>query len=160
MKQGNILWGIVFIALGLLILLSRFFNLHFFNIVNLWPLIILALGLIFEASYFISKKNPGILVPGGILTTIGLLFMFENATNWAFSGKTWPFYPLAVAIGLFQLYIFGEREKGLLIPVGILSGVSLISLSIILFGSLLSSILIPAVLIIIGIYIIFNGMKK
>jgi len=39
--------------------------------------------------------------------------------------KLWPIFPIGVAIGLFQLYIFGKREKELLIPIGILSGLSI-----------------------------------
>jgi hypothetical protein len=67
----------------------------------------------------------------------------------------WPLFPLGVAIGLLQLYLFGVREKGLLIPVGILGAVSLFflinNLFFIHFG-LLAGI----VLVIIGIWIIFK----
>lgn len=160
MKKGNLIWGLFLILFGILILLNRYMNLNIFHVETLWPFIVLIIGLIFETSYFISRKSPGVLVPGGILTTIGLLFLFETLTNWRFSGRTWPVYPLSVAIGLFQLYLFGGRERGLLIPVGILGGVSLVAFSIIIFGKILSGILIPVVLILIGIYVIYSGLKK
>ena len=35
----------------------------------------------FEMNYFQTRKNPGQLVPGGILTVIGLLFCFEILTD-------------------------------------------------------------------------------
>jgi len=70
----------------------------------------------------------------------------------------WPIFPLGVAIGLFQLYLFGGREKELLIPVGILGAISLFflinNLLFVDFG-LLAGI----VLVIIGIWIIFKKAK-
>lgn len=160
MKKGSILWGIFLIAIGVLFLINRFFNLNLLSAARLWPLIILSLGLIFEASYFLNRKDPGILVPGGILTTIGALFLFETMTGWRFSANTWPVYPLAVAIGLFQLYLFGGQNKGLLIPVAILAGVSLTAFSVMAFGQVMSTLLLPLGLILLGAYIIFKGLKK
>jgi hypothetical protein len=70
----------------------------------------------------------------------------------------WPIFPLGVAIGLLQLYLFGGREKGLLIPIGILGAVSLFflinNLFFINFG-LVAGIM----LMVIGIWIIFKKAK-
>lgn len=158
-SQSKVL-GSILVIIGLLAILSQIFHISIFNINNLWFLFILVPGLCFEFAYFTTKREPGILVPGGILTTIGLLFCFEILTGWRFSAYTWPIYPLAVAIGLFQLYWFGGKEKALLIPVGILSTVAAAGL----IGSLLNqifywlnhSLLIPIVLIIFGLFIIFR----
>lgn len=163
MRRGNIIWGMLLILIGVLFLLGRFYN-NFLGLWDLWPLFILVPGILFESGYFSSGKDPGVLVPGGILTTIGLLFLFETFTGWRFSGYTWPIYPLSVAIGLFQLYLYTGRNPGLLIPVGILGGVSAIAfLSMILKAALgilpgwfSFGLLIPACLIILGIYIIFK----
>jgi hypothetical protein len=35
----------------------------------------------------------------------------------SYSGVTWPVYLLATAFGLFELWLFGGKEKALLIPV-------------------------------------------
>lgn len=117
MERKNYLWGIFLIFIGIILLADKIFNIGFFDAVNFWPIFVLIPGLIFEISYFASGRNPGLLVPGGILTTIGLLFFFEAFTNWNYSEYTWPVYPLSVSIGLFQLYLFGGRPTGLLIPV-------------------------------------------
>ena len=89
-----------------------------------WPALFLLLpGLLFHYNYFSgNRRNPGVLVPGGILLVLGLVFQF----NMLFGGWdiTWPLIIFSVAFGLFELYIFGDREKGLLIPVGILGGLS------------------------------------
>ena len=156
--------GIILIIAGILMLLDKVFNLYFLSMSNFWPIFVLIPGLSFEAGYFETKKNPGLLVPGGILTTIGILFFFETFTDWQFSAYTWPIYPLSVAIGLFQLYLFGYRQKELLIPVFILGGISLISFAIMFmksaFGWIDGSVIIPALFILIGIVVLINGFKR
>ena len=161
MYKRNYTLGLILILIGVLSILNKVFDLEILSIGNLWPLFILIPGLVFEFSYFSSGRNPGLLVPGGILTTIGVLFLFETFSNWNFAGYTWPVYPLAVAIGLFQLYLFGRKEKGLLIPVFILTAVSVFSFASItlseLFYWLDSSMIISVVLILIGILILLKG---
>lgn len=159
-RSSSIVWGLLFILLGAFLIADRVLNLHLASMNVLWPLFILVPGLVFEFSYFLSRSNPGLLVPGGILTTIGALFMFETLTPRNFWGYTWPIYPLAVAIGLYQLYIFGGRERGLLVPVTILGGFSAAALVSMLFSTDIMNVLIPAVLIILGAYIIIKGQKR
>jgi len=69
-------------------------------------LFVLIAGIFFEASYFISCKDAGLLVPGGILITYGLLFLFNVYYGWNLMDNLWLIFPLGVAIGLFQLYLF------------------------------------------------------
>ena len=122
-KFPNIL-GIVLLLMGIILLLSNF---GFIEISwkHLWPLFLLVPGILFEFGFFIYRKDAGLLVPGGILTTYGLLFLANTIYGWQLMGYLWPVFLLGVAIGLFQLYLFGERENGLLIPVGILTALSL-----------------------------------
>jgi hypothetical protein len=164
MKNSRYVLGGLLILAGALFLIDNVFSFNLFSYFEFWPLLILGLGLIFEFSYFSRGRDAGLLVPGGILTTIGILFIFETATNWRFSAHTWPVYELAVAIGLFQLYLFGGRKKGLLIPVFILTGLSLLSFTAIAYNSLFSmidwGIAIPAFIIIAGIAVIAGNRKK
>lgn len=161
MSKQNIIWGFLLIAIGLIILANRIYGMDFISMQLLWPLFIIIPGLSFEFSYFIRKRDAGILVPGGILTTIGLLFLFHTYTYWRFSEITAPVSMLAVAIGLFQLFVFGNKNKGLLIPIFILGGIGLIGLLTIFFGELLPwlnySLLLPLVLILIGLYILLKN---
>ena len=156
MKSKNYLWGILLIAIGVILLIDKFLNIGIFQAVNLWPIFVLAPGLIFEFSYFVSGRNPGLLVPGGILTTIGLLFFFETFTSWNFSQYTWPIYPLAVSIGLFQLYLFGGRQSGILIPVFILSTVSVVSFVSIVSTVFDFSLIFAIFAILAGLYILYK----
>jgi hypothetical protein len=160
MRRGNVFWGIVLIIIGGVALAGRFYDFDFISWYRMWPLFILIPGLAFEFGYFSTRKDAGLLVPGGILTTIGFLFIFEVFTNWSFSGFTWPVYPLSVAIGLFQLYVFGGRERSLLIPVFIIGGFSIISLTNMIalrvFSMSISGLIFPAALIVFGVYLLIK----
>jgi hypothetical protein len=164
MNRKGAFWGVLLIVIGCLLIINQTFNINFFSMANFWPIFVLIPGLMFEFSYFISRKNPGILVPGGILTTIGLLFFFEILTNWAFTEYTWPIYILAVAIGLFQLYLFSGRPSGLLIPVFILTAVASIFFLGMIFKGIFSwidfSLIGPVIFILLGVYILFRALGK
>ncbi len=127
MKRNNGFIGVLLIAVGIVILLLRGLfgiKLFEFNSLDFWVFIVLLVGLSFELAFFITGSKPGLLIPGGIITTIGLLFMFEVTTDWNFAEYTWPVYILSVAVGLFQMYLFSKREKGLLIASLIIGGVA------------------------------------
>ena len=72
----------------------------------------------------------------------------------------WPIFILAPAIGLFQFYLFGSRNKGLLIPVGILTGIGLFSLIITMLNIDFFIYIFSIILIAIGVYFIFKGIKR
>ena len=162
--KGKIIWGFLFIILGVIFLLNSILQYEFISASDLWPYIVLALGLSFEVSYFTGRKDPGILVPGGILTTLGLLFIFQTFTNGIFSGYTYPIYTLSVAIGLFQLYLFGEKNSGLLIPVFVLTAVSVFQYLSMFYKDIYryfnSKTIFALILIFIGCSILYNNLKK
>ena len=166
-RRGTTLLGVLLIVIGFLFLISKYaFGVEFLNFdsEDFWPIIVLALGLIFEMVYFTTRSKPGFLVPGGILTTIGILFFFEAGTDWRFAAYTWPVYILAVAIGLLQLYLFGYRNRGLLIPVFILTTVAALSaLTIMLevfFKAVDVGLVLPVILILLGVLIFFGRNKQ
>lgn len=158
MQKSNYIWGILMIVLGGLLLTENLFNFNIFSPMLFLPILMLGLGLSFEAGYFMNRKSPGLLVPGGILTTIGLLYFFEVITNWQFADLTWPIYVLSVAIGLFQLYLFSGRPKGLLIPIFILLAVALSFLSMNVLSVFSSwydfKLVISLILVGLGIYVV------
>lgn len=164
MKTKDLLWGVLFILAGAFLLFGKFVSMDFLNISRLWPLFVLVPGLIFELSYFFENKNAGLLVPGGILTTIGILFLFETYTSWHFAAYTWPVYILGVAIGLFQLYWFGGKQRGLLIPVAILTLVAGCSILTMISRTIFSwfdySYLLSVIFILLGIYLLIRNRKK
>lgn len=160
MKRGNTILGFILIALGGLYFYQELFNITIFSGAMILPFIVTGVGMTFELGYFIGKKAPGLLVPGGILTTIGVLFFFEVTTGWRFAGYTWPIYILSVAVGLFQLYLFYGRPKGLLIPVFILTLISGTFLTVFVlqfFNYIINiSIIIPVALIATGAFLVLR----
>lgn len=158
MNRIPYIFGILLVGIGILFLLANFGVIEVsWN--HLWPLFLLVPGILFEFGFFIYRKDAGLLVPGGILTTYGLLFLANVFYGWQLMEYWWPVFPLGVAIGLFQLYLFGGREKGLLIPVGILTAISLFFLAnhlITLHFGLIAGI----ILILIGLWMIVKQVQS
>ncbi|WP_227874269.1 hypothetical protein [Tumebacillus algifaecis] len=133
--------GIIFIVLGLLFLSGQFGFLGELIAPDVifgmfWPsLILIPLGLGFHIGFFYSRgRLPGLLVPGGILLGVGTVCQISILFDaWSYM---WPGFLASVALGLFELYIFGGRHAGLLIPVGILGGLSVIFFTVFGIGHL------------------------
>lgn len=167
--RNNIVLGLIFIVLGIIFLANTMGFIHLtWSIISVftrlgWPLVLLLTGLGMHLSFFSGRNaDAGILVPGGILTTYGLLFLLNTLFGWWVMTALWPVFILGVAIGLFELYLFGNREKGLLIPVSILGGIAIIFLSFTIGGFIHTKIkefIIPAVLVIIGVIIVLKNYR-
>jgi len=171
-KRSNAVVGMVFIIVGGLVLLENLGILNeLFGIRSLWHLIgrgwpslfLILPGIIFHSVFFSGRnRNAGLLVPGGILLVLGVIFQI----NMLFGGwhLLWPGYILSVAVGLFELYYFGTRDRGLLIPVGILAGLSFIFFVRFTLSGLFkfdaSSYVVPLVFIIIGLSIMLGGRSN
>jgi hypothetical protein len=158
-KVFTIVVACFFILIGILGLVSSLTSFHiswnFFG-----AIIPLLLGVFFEVQYFSEKKEAGILVPGGILTVVGILVLLEHLFGEGISEYIWPLYIVAPAIGLFQLYWYGGKQKALLIPVSILTIFCLVSLMITLYKIPPFSFLIPIVLLVIGFYMLWTYLRK
>ncbi|MHB8076517.1 LiaI-LiaF-like domain-containing protein [Desulfosporosinus fructosivorans] len=161
MNKSGVFGGLILVVVGGFLLANNLGEWHMFSMERLWPIFVLIPGLVFELSYFSRDRNPGILVPGGILTILGLLFFFETFTDWQFAAFTWPVYPLAVAIGLFQLYIFSGRPRGLLVPVFILTAVSGVAFATMFINTIQQwvnlNLVFPSLLVLAGLLLIFRS---
>nr|WP_255654379.1 hypothetical protein [Cohnella sp. REN36] len=72
-----------------------------------WPLAVLVTGILLHVLYF-GRVLPAItLVPAGILTAVSILLMIGNWFGWGTMKYMWPLFLLAVAIGLYEYYVFG-----------------------------------------------------
>lgn len=157
MKRSGIFPGLMLITLGIFLLVNNM-GLVTFNMAYLWPLFLLVPGLFFEFSFFATWKDPGVLVPGGILTLYGLFFYLNILSGWRFMDSLWPFFILGPAFGLFQLYLFGNREKGVLIASTILTIIALTMFSFTLFG-FAAEYFAPAGLILLGLFMVTKGRR-
>ncbi|WP_129409419.1 LiaI-LiaF-like domain-containing protein [Marinitoga lauensis] len=119
-KNKNLFGGIILVLLGIYLILSNIFDIKFsWNFI--WPIFILLPGLKFEYDYYSKRKHSGILVPGGLLTTIGVLFYFCAFFGYDNLEYLWPTFILAPAIGLFQMYLVTKRKE-IMYPVIVLGG--------------------------------------
>lgn len=161
MNRRSLVLGLILVVVGGFLLANNLGGWNILSMERMWPIFVFVPGLVFEWGYFGGNRNPGLLVPGGILSTIGLLFFFETFTNWQFAAYTWPVYPLAVAIGLFQLYLFSGRPRGLLIPVMILTVVSCIAFAAMFINIVQRWVnlgfVIPILLVLAGLVLIFRS---
>ena len=113
----------IFLALGITFLIGETFSYRF-----IWPGFIAAPAIGLLLLYLFGSRSPGLLVPVGILLTVaGTCLLGEVFHIW---GIVWPGFILSPAVGLFLLYINGKRQSGLLIPIFILTSISVIFFSV------------------------------
>lgn len=166
--RNNSVLGIIFIVLGILFLLGNILGMRFdifdvgFFFSHFWPIFIIIPGIAFHSAFFSGKNtDAGVLVPGGILLTIGAVC--QVSVLFGIWSAMWPGFILAVAVGLFELYLFGSRDKGLLIPVGILGGLAIFSYMFTLptlVSHSLRPYILPAFLILLGLSIFLKNKPK
>lgn len=147
--------AILLIVIGGSSILNQLLGWNLFRHIDLGGMFVLIPGLWFEYLYFSKHHSPGVLVPGGILTTIGLLTLIESNTFAIVGNYIDSFYIMAPAVGLFQLYLHDKRDKGLLIPVVILTVIAAMDFASEIVGDIFSfvdtSIIWPIILVIIGV---------
>lgn len=96
---STVAFGVVLVVLGLFALLIQFTG---FDAGESWPLFVVIPGLTLLIVGYISL-GTGALIPGAILTVIGLILAYQSSTgdwpSWAFA---WPLVaPGGVGLGLF-----------------------------------------------------------
>ncbi|GAB2703108.1 hypothetical protein ACFQWB_01600 [Paenibacillus thermoaerophilus] len=151
MANSRAALGVGIIAVGVLLLLGK---LGVFGNIGgvLWPFFLLVPGIALHVLYFARILPVGVLVPGGILTVYALLFFYCGIFGWDSLSYLWPVFPLGVAVGLYELYVFGH-ERGVLIAALILTSISVIFLAINLIFTI-GIYLVAAALIVGGIYLL------
>lgn len=161
--KRNALLGTALVVLGIFIFMSGQLSLTVGTIfAYFWPtLFVIPLGVFFHWLYFsiLQRRGIGLVVPGGILLTAGIVCQISMLfDSWS---VTWPGFIFAVAVGLFELFWFGNRNKWLLIPIMILTALSLLFFSVFSIGNLLNSQPIVAiVLIILGGWLILRSKNS
>lgn len=150
------IYGLLFLAIGILLIFGVFDDRNIWDFI--WPLFILVPGLSMELDYFANRNTNkvGELVPGGILTILGLFFYFNIFTNFQYMHILWPIFILAPAFGLFQLYFFGKRERGLLVPIRILTIIGFLFLITNLTTTTIGLSIVGLLFIVIGLMILFK----
>ncbi|MFH1366525.1 MAG: hypothetical protein ABIH38_00865 [Patescibacteria group bacterium] len=126
-KKTAVFPAVILLILGVAFLAANF--LPSWNWEYWWPIFVLVPGLAFYIWFFVAgEKNRlyGILIPGSILTFMGLFFFIMNSISWRYMEYLWPTFILIPGMAFFVTY-FGSQKtmKPLLIPATILSVLSL-----------------------------------
>ncbi|HEX7055914.1 MAG TPA: hypothetical protein VF260_01790 [Bacilli bacterium] len=100
---------------------------------------VIPVGLFFHWLYFgVIRKGVGLLIPGGIILLTGIVCQIATLLDgWSY---LWPGFIFAVAGGLFEFYWFGSRNKWLMIPISILTALSVFFFAIFSLGAFLSRV--------------------
>jgi hypothetical protein len=156
-KRPSLVPGLLLVLVGIAFLLA---NLGAFKIRGdlIWTYLLIIIGVVFWLSFFFDRSRIGNLMPGSVLLTIGLLFHHTSTQGWDTLSYLWPFFILAPAFGFYAMFVLGTRERGLLVPAGILT---VIALFFFLQGTNRDLRLIwPAVLIVLGVLFLYRGLRS
>jgi len=122
----------------------------------LWPGIVAAPAVGLLLLYIFGSRKPYLLVPIGILLSIAGICSFAVLFNaWSL---IWPGFIMAPAVGMFLYYLAGSRNPALLVPIFILSGISVTFFSIFCLGKILWALryVIGGVLVVFGLMTILK----
>lgn len=150
----NALAGLLLLALGVLIAFKVDGNWSSESIFELFwaTLFVIPVGVFFHWLYFfLGQRGVGLLVPGGIVLTVGIVC--QIATLFDSWDVMWPGFILSVAVGLFELYLFGSRNRWLMIPIGILTTLSMLFFLVFGIGALLGHLSSLKPLLVLGLVI-------
>ncbi|HOU24673.1 MAG TPA: hypothetical protein PLN42_10560 [Anaerolineae bacterium] len=123
-------FGLGLIGLGGLLLLGELFHLNFWGL--LWPFFIIGPGvLLFALSLFAGSGGGGeaLAIVGGIITTVGLILFFQNATDlWATWAYAWALIaPTSIGVSQLVYGLFkGRRDL-------VRSGLSVAGVGLVIF---------------------------
>jgi hypothetical protein len=116
-----------------------------------------ALSLAFWLVYLRSRANWWAVIPGGVLATLALVAGLEQILPWAETGGMF-FLGLALTFGLVYLLPTPHgRMTWALIPAAVLFVVGLI---VVLATSSVLQVLWPAVLILVGGYLVLRALRR
>jgi hypothetical protein len=150
--------GVLVLAAGLVILLGKLGVFAFIGSV-FWPLFILIPGVLLHVLYF-GRMVPSVaLVPAGIFTVVSVILLIGNWFGWDLMRYLWPFFPFAVAVGLYEYYVLGYSRSRTIWT----AAVGLAVLSVFLFGMTLlwtwGIYLLAIALIGAGVWLVFNRQR-
>jgi len=160
-NTGSLVGGVLLIVFGLLALASQLFS-GFYFWGNLWPFVVIGVGLVFFAGMFVGGKSAsGLAIPGAIVTTVGSMLFVQNLTgHWESWSYGWTIILMGVGLGIFIAGQYGgnesQRQSGLrVLKIGAVMFLIFGAFFGMIFNYLgLSKIIFPAVLILLGIYLV------
>jgi hypothetical protein len=161
--------GGLLIAAGLLFLLGELLNANLSE--ALWPLYVLAPGLALVVLGLTQRHGSGLTIAGSVVTMVGLLLLYQNATDhWQSWAYAWPLVaPGGSGLGML---LYGTRSgNGGMARAGfwqIVTGLALFVAGILFFEGVLGisgnrfplpSWFLPGIVILLGVLLLLRGMS-
>jgi len=91
-NYGLLMPTTIMITTGILFLYCQLYG--WYQMKDLWPIFIMAPGAGFMLMYLLGEQETGLLIPGGIMLTVGILFL--SANDWAW--RWWPAVLIVVGV--------------------------------------------------------------
>ncbi len=164
--SGRLIGGGILIGLGLLFLGGQIFDIGDL-MAAFWPFFVIVPGLAFLAGAVMGdKKAAGLAVPGAMVTGTGAILLYQNMTgNWESWAYIWTLYPVLLGLAFnFMSQRTGDNNLAKVgrgfVTWGLVGLVALGTLfELFIFGSIgwLGSLLVPAAMILGGIYLLTRG---
>ncbi|TDI96460.1 MAG: hypothetical protein E2O76_11850 [Caldithrix sp.] len=113
-EKGAIFPATVLLILGLFFALRNFdifsFDYYFYYVQDFWPIFLVAFGSGFVALFFVRSEDWGVLIPGGVLLFLGMVFFLRNSgfIYWQDFADYWPV--VLIIIGL-SVVLSSLRKK-------------------------------------------------
>jgi hypothetical protein len=161
----NLVIGALLVGLGALFLLGQLFNVDLWQF--FWPFFIIVPGLLFFVGMVLGGKPAGPLaIPGSIVTTVGLLLLYQSITgHWESWAYAWALIlPTSVGIGLSINGAWSDVER--LVTTGakwITVGIALFLIGGVFFELILNisdnfigNVVWPGLLIAFGLYLLLR----
>lgn len=151
----NLFWGLLLITAGILLGLPALGLDLSINWDTIWPLFYLIPGLYFWASYHTHRQEKRAIwnvFPATILTGVGGLALVGELIDWELLQKVLFTLTLSMAASFWLAWWLGSRHLAYLIGAIIMTAIA----GLILIMQVLAEIIIPALLILIGVYILFG----
>jgi hypothetical protein len=160
-KHTSIIVGLILILAGLLFLLIQAFPelAARIDLGSQWPLFIVGIGVLFLLGALFG--TPPLAVPGTIVTGIGALLAYQNATgNWASWAYAWTLIPGFVGLGIMLMGALDQNSRS-----QIQDGARLLLISLglfVVFGGFFGAFgqFWPVLLIIGGLLLLFRGRGR
>jgi len=160
---GNLAVGLGFILFGAALLAYQFIPglSEALDLSEAWPLLLFGIGVLLIGVAAVGRE-PGLAVPGSVLTGLGLIFFWQNMNDaWETWSYVWALIPGFVGVGSIISGLLEGRGRN-----AFRDGSSLIILSLVLFaifGSLLGGLNLlgaywPLLLVLVGVLLILRPL--
>lgn len=142
--------GIALVLIGIFFLLNNFFP----NTVG--RSFLLLVGVAFLLAYFMGRRRVGFLIPGGIVSGLGLGVLLAQ---WFPGRESGGIVLLCMAAGFGSIWIFERSQRWALIPGGILALIGAFVLTSELAGLGDLRLWWPAILILLGLWVLLSRVQ-